>query len=248
MATINTTDDLLRLLDENEQFRDAARYKILTEDLLKLPNEFKEFREKTDKSLDSLRELTESNARAIESNTKAIEANRKAIEGLLAVTTVNTRHVGEMRGLFAAQKVKSEAALIVDRLGLSNGRVLELQEIIDIWNAGKANRLTDGIAKRDEDSFKTADLIIEAQTAGAERRFVAVEISYTADERDTNRVIRNAGYITRFTGTPVFAVAAGVFRDSRIDHIVTTDVPQPYGGDMETRVFWSQHEDIVRPD
>ena len=34
MVTINTTDDLLRLLDENEQFRAAVRNKILTEDLI----------------------------------------------------------------------------------------------------------------------------------------------------------------------------------------------------------------------
>ena len=44
MTTINTIDDLLRLLDENEQLRDAVRYRILTEDLVKLPQEFREFR------------------------------------------------------------------------------------------------------------------------------------------------------------------------------------------------------------
>ena len=41
---IETTDDLIRVLRENEEFRDAARRELLTEDLLELPGEFREFR------------------------------------------------------------------------------------------------------------------------------------------------------------------------------------------------------------
>ena len=48
-----------------------------------------------------------------------------------------------------------------------------------MWNAGADKGLTAGISKADEESFKTADLIVEAQTADGERRYVAVEISYT---------------------------------------------------------------------
>ena len=152
-----------------------------------------------------------------------------------------------MRGLLASQKVVREAALITNGMGLRAVVTLEPQDLIDIWNAAKASSLTDGIDSGDEDSFKTAGLILEAQTTDTERRFVAVEISYTADERVANRAVRNARYITRFTGTPAFAVMAGFYRDDRIDHIVTADAPQPYGADMEGRVSWSQHEDIARP-
>ena len=173
------------------------------------------------------------------------EEHAKAIEELNELTTTSNRNLVAMRSWLAVRKIRNEAAHIVDRLGLSAGRELELQEVIDIWNIGKMKRQTNGIARKDEYRFKTAGLIIEARTADAERCFVAVEISYTADERDTNRAIRNAGYITRFTGTPTYAVVAGVFKDSGIDHIVTTDVPQPYDDDRETRVFWSQHGDIV---
>ena len=37
MATINTTDDLIRLLHEDQEFRTAARRELLTEELLALP-------------------------------------------------------------------------------------------------------------------------------------------------------------------------------------------------------------------
>ena len=44
MTTINTSDDLLSLLNENEEFRDAVRRAILTEELLALPAVFADFR------------------------------------------------------------------------------------------------------------------------------------------------------------------------------------------------------------
>lgn len=54
MTIIDTTEDLLRLLDENEQFLGAARHKILTEDLIRLPSEFKEYAKKTDARFDAV--------------------------------------------------------------------------------------------------------------------------------------------------------------------------------------------------
>ena len=43
MTTINTSDDLLTLLRENQEFREAARQAILTEELLTLPARFNAF-------------------------------------------------------------------------------------------------------------------------------------------------------------------------------------------------------------
>ena len=139
-----------------------------------------------------------------------------------------------------------EAAIIADRMGLITVQTLEPQDVIDMWNIGKAKGLTEGISKYDEDSFKIADLIIEAKTDDGTPRFIAVEISYTADERDTTRAIRNAEYITKFTETPCYAAVAGVSKDNRIDEYLT-GVPQLYSSEQETRVFWSEHEDIAKP-
>ncbi|MCY4653972.1 MAG: hypothetical protein OXC95_12510 [Dehalococcoidia bacterium] len=43
MTTINTTDDLLSLLNENHEFREAVRRAILTEELMSLPAVFSSF-------------------------------------------------------------------------------------------------------------------------------------------------------------------------------------------------------------
>ena len=231
MVVINTTEDLLRLLDENEQFRNAVRYKILTEELVKLPREFDEFK---DEMVEFKNEMKEFRGEVRESS------------------RVNSGHIGDMRGLFASQKIVREAALIADRMGLRVVRTLEAQDIIDIWNAGKEKGLTNSISKGDEDSFKIADLIIEAQTnetpaSARAPRYLAVEISYTADDRDTTRAIRNAEYISKFMEIPTYAVVAGISKDNRVDEVLS-DIPEPYDSERETRAFWSKHEDIGKPD
>ena len=151
-----------------------------------------------------------------------------------------------MRGLFASQKVVREAALITNRMGLRAVGTLEPQDILDMWELGEAKGLTNNISKDDEDSFKIADLTMVARTGDGAWCYVSVEISYTVDERDTTRAIRNAEYITNFTETPCYAAVAGVSKDNRIDGYLT-DMPQPYSSEQETRVFWSEHEDIAKP-
>ena len=43
MVTINTSDDLLRALRENPEWKEAVRREILTEELMNLPARFDKF-------------------------------------------------------------------------------------------------------------------------------------------------------------------------------------------------------------
>ncbi len=54
MTTINTTDDLMRLLRENPDFRDAVRRELLTEELLALPRRFAEYTQGADNRMDGM--------------------------------------------------------------------------------------------------------------------------------------------------------------------------------------------------
>ncbi len=257
MTMLNTTEDLLRAARENPEFRDEFRRLILTEELLAMPTQLSDLTKIVQENSKNIAELvatTKENSKNIAELVATTKENSKNIAELTATTKklttttgVSSRHISDMRGLFAVQKVVREMALIVDRIGLRSGREIEPQEIIDMWNAGANKGLTAGISKADEDSFKTADLIVEAQTSDGERRYVAVEISYTADERETTRAVRNARYISSFAEVPTYAVAAGMSKDNRIDELLTTDTPEPYDSDRGTRVFWSLHRDIDRP-
>ena len=54
MTTINTADDLLRVVRENKEFREAMRRELLTEELLELPARFAEYAKANDARLDRI--------------------------------------------------------------------------------------------------------------------------------------------------------------------------------------------------
>ena len=59
-------------------------------------------------------------------------------------------------------------------------------------------------------SFRAADLVAEARDPEGNTRYLAVEASFTADQRDTQRAIRNADLLQRLTGHNALAVVASV--------------------------------------
>ncbi len=266
MTTINDIQDLVKIIEDRPEWRRELQRVLLTEDLRGTPALIAENAKligANAKAIDRLETTVAENAKAIgqlettvaetaklvAANAKAIDRQEANITRLTEMTGVSSGHIGDMRGIFISLKVVPEAAIIADRMGMSFVRTLEPLDKINIWNEGKVAGLTDGISKGNENSFKDADLIIEAQTNDhdALRRFIAVEISYTADGRDTERAIRNAEYITKFLGIPTYAAVAGIFKDNRIDEVLS-DKPEPYDSERETRVFWSKHEDIDKPD
>ena len=72
------------------------------------------------------------------------------------------------------------------------------------------------------ESFLLADLIMETTDSDGRVLYVAVESSYTADQRDTRRAIRNAGYLTRFTGAPARAAITAVRTDWNINDLIAS--------------------------
>ena len=71
-------------------------------------------------------------------------------------------------------------------------------------------------------SFRRADLVIEAIKDGAPQ-YVALEVSYTADQRDSGRALRNAGFLTRFTGRKATAGVASVRNTHEVEQLVESD-------------------------
>ena len=85
-------------------------------------------------------------------------------------------------------------------------RLLEGGEILDRLSAAD----TAGIPQNELDSFEDADIIIEAERRDtSEIHYIAAEVSYTAGQRDVDRAIRNAAFLTRFTGQPAHAAVVG---------------------------------------
>ena len=119
--------------------------------------------------------------------------------------------IGLVKGGYARAEVIREAGVIAFDLGLGYVRNVEKLELAALAQ----KHSNSGIATADLRSFRAADLVVMAIN-GSEIVYLAVEISFTADQRDSDRAIRNAAMLEQFTGSPAKAVVASVKND---DHV-----------------------------
>ena len=186
MTTINTIEDLARILRDQPTWAEALRALLLTQELLDLPGRFdrfveaqREFNQAQQEANQAQREFNQAQQetnRLTDQRLNTIEGRLGNLEGGQYERTVRTRALARSR--FILGFTGSYVALNQD--GLTDPR---LNSAIDraIW-AGLVSQ--DGCA----DLFE-ADLIISAE----DNRHAVVEVSLTADRDDIDRAKTRAG-------------------------------------------------------
>ena len=225
MVTINTAEDLLRALAENPRWKEAVRHEILTEELLNLPARFDRFAATTEAFMEEQRQV---NAAQKEFNAAQKEFNARVERRGERMQT----DIGILRADFARRNAISEAADIAENMGFRLLRTLSSSDLRALHEAGD----TAGINRSALQSFRRADLVIAVADGGGATHYIAMEVSYTADDRDTGRALRNAELLTRFTGHPAHAAVASVRNDDRIQHLIDSG-----------QIHWHRLEDRDRP-
>lgn len=198
MATINTIEDLIQLLDDNPHWVEALRVRLLTRELIELPEKFAGFVEATNQRFDRIEERLDRG-----------DERMGRMEGRLDRLTDD---VGMLKGAHARSTALREADMIAEDMGLTLMRVLSRD---DLRALTPSQGLAD-IPARHLRSFRLADLVMETANSDGETSFVAVEISFTVNGRDTTRAARNADFLSRFTGRPARPAVAGVRLDESI--------------------------------
>ena len=240
MTTRPTVEDFLDAVRKEPELRDMVRREILGD-----PSE-----EGIAKTVADVAKLTRANAEAIGRNAAAIEKNAVAIERLTTevgkLTTEvrrNTDSTGDLKGLFMERDLREDAPVIASSMGLRWIRSLERVEIIAMMDNAVAKGLASNINKDDRESFHKADIVMEVSTPDDNMAYVAVEISFTGDERDTDRSVRNARYLTRFTKLPAYAAVASVKNVYEINDLLTTTEHKPISAKGEGLIFWYKAEE-----
>lgn len=211
MAVINTMEDLIRLLDENPKWVEALRVRLLTRELIELPEKFAEFVKVTNERFDKL----EGKHDKLEGRFDKLESQVKSLQD----------DVGMLKGAHARSAAIREASSIAREMNFYRKKNLSQD---DLWALIDRADTVD-IPKNVLRSFRRADLIMEATDQAGETCYIAVEISFTVNGRDTTRALRNAEFLTRFTDKPAHAAVVGLRRDDRIHDLINR-------GD----VFWYQ--------
>ena len=180
-------------------------------------------------AVDTRFEAVDARFDAVDTRFEAVDTRFDAVDARLDGHDVMFKRItddlGQLKGVHARNVALADAAIIARDLKLRRTKNLTQEELLDLIDAAD----TSGIHVSDLRSFRVADLIMEAQAVDGTICYVALEISYTANGRDTRRAIRNADFMTRFTGKRSFAVVSGLYRDDRIQDSIESG-----------EVFWHQ--------
>lgn len=206
MATINTIQDLIRLLRENEEWRNAVRRELLTEELLELPQRFAEYAAANDKrwdDLDKWRGDMDEWRGSIDEWRGGVDEWRGDVDQKLDSLQIS---VDSLRGITLETKMYTKLAPLVARefdvkrvrLILSSGNYLQammgyrnefMEKIEDAAEKGV-------ISDDDETRIQVTDLIIRSlRKSDGSALWFAIEASGVINDDDVTRAKRSADII-----------------------------------------------------
>lgn len=155
--------------------------------------------------LNSLKEL-------IKSHAKQLKAINQYIENATQLFERQERDSAFIRGDVFERRVHRMSRSLAREMGLAGARNVAAEELYEMVDSRDPSDIAPGRLK----SFETTDLVMKGVDQKDGPCYIAVEVSYTVDERDTVRAVSAAQLLTRFTGFPARAAVVGVRRDDGI--------------------------------
>ena len=210
--TIDTVEDLVRILDEHPQWLDALRARLLPPAVLRLPEQLAELAARVEEIAEQTKRFQAATEQRFDRMDQRFDRMDQRLGRVEARLDRVIDDLGPLKGAHAGNVAVKEASLIALDLGLRYRKSLTSMELVSLSDAVD----TTDVAANELRSFHRTDVIVEAADREGERCYVAVEASYTVNSRGTARAIRNAGLLSRFTGRRSYAVVAGLRRDDRI--------------------------------
>ena len=215
VVEIRTSQDLLNLLDNNEEFRRAARRALLTDDLLELP--------------DLVREMQQTQRLMIQQMAARFEEMGATMARIDGRVDVLSRQVGDIDGRVRGWELERESvAKLLPRLareyGVERIRAVSADSsrsavrVSYVWEmrfeeAVEAALNARRITAEEEGTLNRTDIVARGRRGvdGPELWF-AVQVSATIDNRDIERAAAGAVALRKVSGED----AAGVVYGRRI--------------------------------
>ena len=221
MTTINDIGDLVRVLREQPEWAEALRGVLLSRELLELPEEFAQFVKLTNANFQTV------NARLERLETDVAEIRRDVVDIRRDVVDIR-RDLAPIKGAHARNGALRATRRMARTIGCRQVDVVDQDDLSDMADAGD----TSGLEPTELRSFENADIVTRAaDRETGQIRYLAIEASFTANPDDARRAVRNAEYLTRFTGYPATAMVASV----RVNPQVQPDIDSG-------RVVWYEIE------
>ena len=224
-TTMNDADRarFLQTLRSDPDFRDEVRSLLLGEELLKLPERFAQFAAYVNDFIEGQKAFNANvsgfiegqkafNAKVGDFMERQEETNARVERRLQRITD----DLGDLKGHVAGRIAREMADDIAERLGFELVETLRGDDLRRMLRRHNPSDIDPGTRR----SFYLADLVGKALDREGNELFIAAEASYTADRRDVDRAVRNAEFLTRFTGVAAVPVVASRQNDRAVQQLV----------------------------
>ena len=177
MTTIHTIEDLLSVLDEKPEWVEALRARLLTPELLKLPEKFAQFSAEMNKFVAETKKFMEEMNKFVAATNRRFDSLENRFDSLENRVQSIQDDVGTLKGAHARSAALREAPFIAGDMGF---RWVKDLTPADLW--ALTDRAPADIPANELNNFRQADLIVEATDLDSgESCYIAVEISFTAN-------------------------------------------------------------------
>ncbi len=256
MATIDTTEDLLRLVREDSDFRATMRRELLTAELLEVPHRL----DTMERGIAALLEHAATTNRRLD----RIEGRLDGVETDITVMKSDINGLGEaFRREVQAQSsyrgAHAQGASNKDRVRISNlfaqfhgikrtDAIPVRRRVLKSWLQGENTEVVESLNLRERvwETFLEPDIVAEVHDLmtddDAEPEFyIVVEASYTGEAEDINKATDHAKIVRAVTGLDAYPVVAAVLIDDiepETRRKLYDDVQQFVAANDEDSAFW----------
>ena len=207
MTTINTQEEFLKALDDNPQWRDAVRAKLLGEDLITLPAKFDAFVEQVSAFVEQMSAFVARQSQFNEQIRQDVEELKGQVgEQGIRLSRVEG-HVSNIRGSDYERKVTRRSRSIARRtLNIKSPKIVHSvrdrdgDELADLSDEAVENDL---ITAAEADDLERTDLILTGTSTDGNEVYVLAEASVTASHLDIERAHARAAILQKAVGATV---------------------------------------------
>ena len=246
MATIDNTDDLLRLVREDSNFRATMRRELLTAELLEVPQRLTaleqstaaliEYTNATNRRLDNI----EADITVIKDDINVMKGDITVMKNDVSVIKDDINGLGEafrqeVRAQSSYRGAHAQTAANRDRVRISNlfakfhairrtDAMPVRRNRLKTWLQGENAEVVEALNLRDRawETFLEPDIVAAVHDLMADDDaepafYIVVEASYTGEAEDIDKAIDHAKIVHAVTGLDAYPIVAAVRLDDKME-------------------------------
>ena len=224
MVTIDNTDDLLRLVREDSDFRATMRRELLTAELLEVPQRLSTL----EQGIAALLEHATATNRRLDLMEEDIREMKGDINGLGEAFRREVQAQSSYRGNYAQSAATGSnqdiARPFAELRGMKRIKTRQVSRAsVESWLVNNVS-LVEALDLRPRawDTFLTPDDIagvrdLQAENDAEPEFYIVVEASYTGEAEDIDKAIDHAKIVHAVTGLDAYPIVAAVRLDDKME-------------------------------